>query len=241
MVVRGSGAAVTLEGMLWVVGGYVVGSLPTTYLVSRARRGTAVVRAARRDASEADAHMLITRHLGGGWSALAATGDVAKGLVYPLVARRFGGLVPGWVAVVGVVLVIGHVWPPYARAMAGRGLSAAAGVLLALLPVQMVVAGVIILLGIATRFFSDVVYTGPASTVGLASVPGVAAIQGQPAEYVAMGAAIFVVVVARRLEGMGAMVAGGMSRWAALYYRAVWDVSAPPRRAAGPEGHRAAP
>jgi glycerol-3-phosphate acyltransferase PlsY len=222
------------EGALWVLGGYLAGTLPSTYLVARARRGEAVIEAARRDASETDAHMLLTEHLGGGWSAVAAVLDVAKGMAYLLVARRYGHLPPIWLAVAGVAVVVGHCWPPYARAMAGRGLAGASGVLLALLPVEMAVTGAIILIGIVFRV------TGPASTLGLASVPVVAAIRGQPGAYVAMGAAILVVVVLRRLEGMGELVRRGIPRSRAVYYRAVWDVSGPPSAGRGP-GDREAP
>jgi glycerol-3-phosphate acyltransferase PlsY len=210
-------------GVLWAAGAYLAGTLPSTYLVARARHGQAVIDASRRQASEADAHMLLTRHLGAGWSAVAAVLDVAKGLAYLLVARRYGHLPPAWLAVAGVAVVAGHCWPPYARAMAGRGLAGAAGVLLALLPLEMAVAGAIILIGIVFRV------TGPASTLGLATVPAVAAIRGQPAAYLAMGTAVLLVVVLRRLEGAGDLVRRGIPLSRAVYYRAVWDVSEPPR------------
>ena len=150
------------EGVLWVAGGYLAGTLPSTYLVARARHGTAAIEASRRDASEADAHMLLTEHLGGGWSTVAGVLDVGKGLAYLLVARRYGGLPPAWLAVAAVAVVVGHCWPPYVRAMAGRGLAAASGVLLALLPIEMAVAGAIIVVGILLRV------TGLASTLALA-------------------------------------------------------------------------
>jgi glycerol-3-phosphate acyltransferase PlsY len=206
----------------WVVGGYVAGTLPSTYLVARARRATAVLGDSYRGASEGDAHILMTRHLGGAWSALAATLDVGKGFAYPLMARHLGGLGPEWLAVVGVAVVVGHGWPPYAWWMAGRGLSTAAGVLLALLPWQMVLAGVIILIGIVLR------YTGPASTIGLAVAAPFAALQGQPAAFVAMVGAILAVIMLRRVEGAGRVVRTRGTSWAsALYYRAVWDTDGP--------------
>lgn len=211
------------EGLLWVAGGYAVGSFPAAYLVARAVRGSAVLSASRRDASEADAHMLLTRHVGMGWSAGAATLDMAKGLGYVLLAQRLGEIAPGWVAASGVAVAAGHCWPPYARAFAGRGLSAASGVLLALLPVEMAVAGVIIVAGIPPRL------TGPASTLGLVSVPAVAAARGQPIEEVAMAMAIVLLVILRRIEGVGAMVQSGIPPGRALYYRAVWDMSTRPR------------
>lgn len=210
------------EAIPWVLGGYVAGTLPSAYLVARAKRASAVLTASRRDASEGDAHVLMSKHLGGGWSALAAALDVGKGFAFPLLARGLGGLRPEWVALVAVAVVVGHGWPPYARAMAGRGLSTAAGVLLALLPVAMVIAGVVILVGILLR------YTGPASTIGLLSAAPVAALRGQPPAYVAMVGALVVVIMIRRLEGVTAVVGRGRPWPSALYYRAVWDTDGPP-------------
>lgn len=217
----------TWVGLVWAVGGYLAGSFPTTYLVTRARGGTEVLRRARRHAGETDAHILMTEHLGGGWAALAATVDVVKSLGYLLAARAFGDLPPAWLALVGVAVLVGYAWPPYARAMAGRGLAVTAGVYLALLPVEMVVMGVLILLGAVG--LGD---TSLMSTVGLLSVPVIAALQGQPAAYVGMASAIFVMILIRRLEGVGEVVRGGVPWSRAVWYRAVHDASRSPRAAA---------
>jgi acyl phosphate:glycerol-3-phosphate acyltransferase len=218
---------VTWGHVLWVVGGYVAGTFPSTYIVLRAHHAPGVIRLARREDSEGDAHILIRDHLGGKWAALAATMDVLKGLAYALAASRLGDLPPAWLAGVGVAVVVGHSFPPYARALAGRGLAAAAGVYLAVLPIEMVIAGVVTLAGIIVR------WTPVASTIGFASVPAVAAVRGQPAALVAMSAGILAIIVLRRLEGIGDVVRGGVPWRRALYYRAVHDASGPPRPGRG--------
>jgi acyl phosphate:glycerol-3-phosphate acyltransferase len=183
----------------WAAGAYLAGSLPSTYLVARITRATAVIAASNRRASEADAHTLIHQHVGGAWAAVAAVMDVAKGFLFMLAADKLGHLPPTWIAVCGVLVVVGHSFPPYARAMAGRGLAGAAGVLLAVLPIPMVVTGVIILAGILLR------NTGPATTMGFAAAPIVAAIQGQPHALVLMAWGILAVILLRRLEGVSAV------------------------------------
>jgi len=219
----------TWVGLAWTAGGYLVGTIPSTYLVTRARGGTEVMRRARRQAGETDAHILMTEHLGGGWSALAATADVVKAFGYLLLARFVGGLPPSWLALAGVAVLVGYGWPPYARTMAGRGLAVAAGVYLALLPVEMVVMGVLILLGAVG--LGD---TALMSTVGLLSVPVVAAMRGEPTAHVAMASAIFLIVLIRRLEGVGEVIRGGVPAGRALWYRAVHDASGSPRDRAVP-------
>jgi acyl phosphate:glycerol-3-phosphate acyltransferase len=214
--------------LTWSAGGYVAGTLPSAMIVARAKHATTLLSAAGRDSGETDAHILMTKHLGVGWTALAATLDVLKGFIYLLVARHAGHVADSWLALVGVLVVVGHTFPFYARQLAGRGLAGAAGVFLVLLPVEMTIAGILIVIGGATH------NTSLSSTIGMGSVPIVAAIQGQPGAFVAMGAAIFAVLMIRRLEGVGAVIRGGISPARAVLYRTVFDSSGPPVR---PFGH----
>ena len=213
----------TWAGVAWVAGGYLAGTFPSAYLIARARGGDRVIAEAGRRAGETDAHMLLTRHVGGGWSAVAATTDVLKALGYAAAARFLAGLAPGWLALVGVALVLGHSWPPYLRQLSGRGMAATAGVYLALLPVEMAVLGVAIL---ASKYVAD---TAIASTVGLTAVPAIAAFRGEPWELVAMAGALWVLIMARRLEGVGDVIRGGTPRATAIRNRILHDASEWPR------------
>jgi glycerol-3-phosphate acyltransferase PlsY len=213
------------RGLAWGAGGYLAGTFPSTWIVARAKRASALISAARRSAGETDAHILMTKHLGVGWTALAATLDVLKGFILVIAARHWGRLDEGWVALCGVSVVVGHAFPFYEQQMAGRGLAAAAGVYLALLPVEMVVAGLLIVIGGSVR--STSLFT----TVGMASVPVVAALTGQPGEFVAMSTAIFAILMIRRMEGLGDVIQSGISPARAVLYRCVFDSSAAPASA----------
>ena len=220
--------------VLWVAGGFFVGSFPTTYVLLRAKRARAVLAAVDRRRSEGDAHVLMKAHLGRGWGSLAATIDVLKGFVYPLLARRYGGLPDAWLAATGIVLVTGYTFPFLARAAAGRGLAATSGVLLALLPVAMVVAGLIVVVGYAMRI------TGLASTVGFATAPLVALVQGQSTALVAMAGGLFGVILLRRLEGVSE--AAARAGWGpALARRLLFDTDRPAREARVGEAQDVAP
>jgi glycerol-3-phosphate acyltransferase PlsY len=208
--------------LAWAVGGYLAGTFPSTLIVARAKRATSVLSEAGRASGETDPHILMARHLGIGWTVLAATLDVVKGFVYVLTAREWGQLPDAWLSLTGVAVVAGHSYPFYARRMAGRGLAAMAGVFLVLLPVEMTICGLLIVVGGVTRT------TGLATTIGTASVPVVAAVQGQPASFVAMGAAIFAVIMIRRLEGVGEVIRTGIHPMRAAVYRCVFDSSGPP-------------
>ena len=223
--------------IVWVAGAYVVGTFPSTYLIAKLKRSNGLLTAAGRNAGETDAHILMTKYLGAGWSTLAATADVLKALVFVLAARHLGGLPAGWLAVVGVCVVAGHSFPFYATRMAGRGMSASAGVLLVLLPWEMVAAGVVIVLGVLAK------NSGLASTIGLATVPVLAALQGQPAAFVTMSLAIFALILARRLQGVREVIAAGTPVATAVLYRCLFDSSARPGGARGPRraGHERRP
>src|SRR6266511_4436002 len=107
-------------GLSWAAGGYLAGTLPSTWLVARAKRAKDLISASGRSAGETDAHILMTKHLGVRWTAVAATLDVLKGLVYVVLARHAGHLPDAWLALVGVLVVVGHTYPFYAKQMAGR-------------------------------------------------------------------------------------------------------------------------
>ena len=208
----------------WAIGAYAVGTFPSAYLVARVNRADEVTHAARRSASEGDAHVLIDKDVGKAWGSLAAGLDVAKGFVYALLAKYVGHLPPAWLGAVGVLVVVGHSFPFYLRSFAGRGLSAAAGVLLALAPISMVVAGLIIVAGYMSRA------TGPASTLGFALAPAVALAVGQPPAIAAMAACIFGAILLRRLAGVrDAAASVGWRR--AIVRRLVFDADIPSRRA----------
>jgi glycerol-3-phosphate acyltransferase PlsY len=214
---------VTWSHLAWVAGAYVAGTLPSTWLVSRSRNARSVIAESRRTEGEADAHVLMRDELGMGWAAVAAVADVLKALLVVLAAREWGHLSNGWLAATGVAVVAGHAFPFYRRAMAGRGVAAAAGVLLVVLPVEMAIAGALIVVGLVLRT------TSLGTTVGLASVPVVAAARGQPGPFVALALALFALILGRRLEGVGVVVRAGVSPARALWYRAVFDSSGPPR------------
>ncbi len=208
-----------MRGLAWILGGYLIGTLPFALIVARAKRATALVASSRRSAGETDPHMLIWKQLGLFWAIAAGTLDVLKGFLYILAARYWGRLDATWLAATGTAVVLGHSFPFYARDMAGRGLAAASGVSLVLLPIEMAIAGIIILIGGATRT------TGLATTIGFLSIPIIAAFQGQPQPLVLMSAAIFVILMIRRVEGVGGVIRSGVPPAKAVWERCVFDSS----------------
>src|SRR4029078_6038002 len=92
--------------------------------------------------------------------------------------------------------VAAHCCPPYLGRFAGRGLAAASGAFLAFLPVEMVVAGIIRVIGARVKA------GGLSSTIGFVLIPLIAWTRGQPFPYVLAAIAMNVLVFVRRVEGV---------------------------------------
>ena len=74
--------------------------------------------------------------------------------------------------------------------------------------------------------------TGPASTLGFAVVPAVAALQGQPGVFVVMSAGLVGLILLRRFEGVSE--AAGQWGWPlALWRRLIFDADVPAMPASG--------
>lgn len=210
-----------MDVAVWAVIGYLAGALPSAWLAAVITGRGELTARMRRDAGEADAHIVLRDAGAGRVAALAGTADVLKAFIPVLLASRIAGPYAG--AACGIAAVAGHCWPPVARRFGGRGLSAAAGVFLALAPVEMTIAGIITAGGIAARV------GGLASSVGFVCVPVVAGLRHQPFAYRFAAWVIVVMIAARRLEGVEHDVQAGVPPVRAWLRRALLDVSGPPR------------
>jgi acyl phosphate:glycerol-3-phosphate acyltransferase len=203
--------------LLWAVIGYVSGSLPSAWLISVISGNRHVLDGVQRTVGEADAHLLLQQRVGR-IAASAAAMDVLKGFTPIVLAEQLTG--PHEIAACAIAAVCGHCWPPLYYRFAGRGLATAAGTFLAFLPFEMVLAGIVRVIGSVAKA------GGIASTVGFAAVPVVAWYRGQPTPYIVAAAAINVLIFIRRLEGFEDDVRLGVPTYLAIFRRVVFDASA---------------
>ena len=127
--------------MLWLLAwsaagglGYLLGSLPTAYLVAQRVSGAfADIRlAGDGNAGAANAG----RILGSRWGVLVGTVDIVKGAVPVLFFNTLAGswdTVSGLGLLSGAAAIAGHVWPVWLRFRGGRGAATAVGVTAAVL------------------------------------------------------------------------------------------------------------
>lgn len=134
-----------LLSVLLVAAGYLLGSVATAVLVSRAL-GAADPRSG---GSGNPGATNVLRLAGRRAAALTLAGDVVKGVV-PVLAAQAAGLPPGPVALVGLAAFLGHLYPVFFGFRGGKGVATAFGALLgmepllggAVLATWLVVAGV---------------------------------------------------------------------------------------------------
>lgn len=116
--------------VLWLLPAYLLGAVPTSYLVARAAAGVDLREVGSRNLGATNLYRLL------GWKAAIPTGafDVAKGAA-PVLAWSVWGGGPGWWALaLGAAAVLGHVFSPFVGFRGGKGVATAAGVFLAYVP-----------------------------------------------------------------------------------------------------------
>jgi glycerol-3-phosphate acyltransferase PlsY len=119
----------SVQSALLIVAGYLFGSIPTAYLVSRWTRGIDL----RRYGSGTVSGSMVWEHVAR-WAILpVGLFDVGKAALPTWLGLRLGLGMPVAVAA-GLAATVGHNWPLYLRFTGGRGLGCFLGVLLVIFP-----------------------------------------------------------------------------------------------------------
>jgi len=121
------------SGIVLVAAGYLSGSVPYGYLLTRLWAGVDVRRVGSGNIGATNAARAGGKALGG----VVLVLDVLKAVVPVLVARRLLADSPHadlWVTLVAVVAFVGHLFPVWLRFRGGKGVATGLGVFLVLAP-----------------------------------------------------------------------------------------------------------
>ena len=115
----------------WLLGAYLVGSIPFGYLIGRLR-GVDVRTVGSKNIGATN----VYRTVGKAWGALAFVCDFVKGLLPTLLAARFGADRPESVlpVCVGLAAVVGHTLTVFMKFRGGKGVATGFGMMMALVP-----------------------------------------------------------------------------------------------------------
>jgi glycerol-3-phosphate acyltransferase PlsY len=124
---------------LWLLAGYLLGSIPSSYLVARWFGGVDLRQLGSKNLGATN----LYRTLGWRYALPAGVFDVAKGMVPVVVfAPRAGS--GDWVPLaLGISAIVGHVFSVFVGFRGGKGVATAAGAVLGLAPVPLGVSAVV--------------------------------------------------------------------------------------------------
>lgn len=118
-----------LLDILSIIIGYLLGSIPTAYIVSRRKKGVDIREVGSRNMGGAN----VMRQVGRREGALVGIVDVAKGAGAVLIAQALN--VPElWVFGAGFAALLGHNFPVFAGFRGGRGSATMIGIFFVLAP-----------------------------------------------------------------------------------------------------------
>jgi acyl phosphate:glycerol-3-phosphate acyltransferase len=130
---------VTIDAILWLSASYLVGAFPTSYLVSRTFAGIDL----RQHGSGNLGATNLYRVLGWKYAIPVALVDIAKGLIPVLLFAPQASSSELFALGCGVAAILGHVFSVFVRFKGGKGVATAAGVMLGLTPVALLIAAAV--------------------------------------------------------------------------------------------------
>jgi glycerol-3-phosphate acyltransferase PlsY len=141
-------------GILSVIIGYILGSIPTAYIVSRVSKGIDIRTIGSGNMGGAN----VMREIGTNEGVFVGLFDLAKGAGVILIAQSLN-VSELWIFGTGFTAVVGHNFPVFASFRGGRGSATIIGIFLVLAPM----AALVTLAVVAIPFFASRKFGGGCS------------------------------------------------------------------------------
>src|SRR6187200_977555 len=186
-----------MNAVLAVTFGYLVGSIPFAFLLSR-QRGIDLRRAGSGNVGASN----VLRTTGARAAVLAMVLDGAKGSIAVVIAQLLSAG-PVTAVIAAFASVLGHVYPIWLSFRGGKGVATAAGAFAVLAPEALGMASCVFLIAVfATRFISV------GSIAGALTLALVATLSDAPGIIAIGAAASALVIIYRHRENLARLVAG---------------------------------
>src|SRR4030042_1754102 len=123
-----------LLGVASIIIGYLLGSIPTAYIIAKMRKGI--------DIRDVDAGNMgagnVMRQVGIWEGVVVIVVDMAKGAAPIFIAQAFGVSLP-WVLAAGFAAILGHNYPVYVGFRGGQGVATIMGIFFVITPIAMAI------------------------------------------------------------------------------------------------------
>ncbi len=187
-----------MSDALAIVAAYLIGAVPTGFLVARAF-GVGDI---RRHGSGNIGATNVLRAAGWVPALLTLVLDIAKGYGAVWLGALLAGGAPG-IAACALAAVVGNCWSVFLRFRGGKGVATGLGALLALVPWAVVPAiPVWLAIALTTR------YVSLGSILAAACVPFGALVFRYPAPFIGASFAVAALIVARHHENISRLLSG---------------------------------
>jgi len=156
-----------VNGVIAVVLGYLLGSIPSAYIATRVAAGKDV----RRLGGGNVGGLNVYREVGANPAAVAGIVDLGKGAAAVAIAQWLLDVSQPFVLAAAVAAVVGHNWMVWLKFSGGKGMGAAIGALFVLLPVYGYLLGLAFFFGTVLIPFVITRNVALSMGVGLLSLP----------------------------------------------------------------------
>ncbi len=189
-----------------LAGAYLLGSIPTAYLVVKRLKGVDVRTVGSGNVGATN----VTRTAGLGAGAVVFLVDAVKGLaaVWWIAPALQPEPTPMFRLVCGVAAVVGHVFPVFLRFRGGKGVATTIGVLISLSPIVALTFAIVwLVVFLLTR------YVSAASIAAAAAIPVGLLLDQRLPEELLLGVALAVLIIIRHRANIQRLLQGTEHRF----------------------------
>jgi glycerol-3-phosphate acyltransferase PlsY len=184
---------VVLYSIIAIILGYLLGSIPTAYIVTRLVKGEDV----RRLGGGNVGGLNVLREVGKLPAAVVAIVDLAKGAAAVAIAFWLLNVTQPFVLAAAVAAVVGHNWMVWLKFSGGKGMGAAIGSLLVLLPLYGYPLGLAFFFAVLAILFAITRNVALSMGVGLLSLPFIGWLGMQSAPFVIYSVVLGLIILAK--------------------------------------------
>jgi glycerol-3-phosphate acyltransferase PlsY len=182
-----------VNGIIAVVLGYLLGSIPTAYIVTRLAKGEDV----RRLGGGNVGGLNVYREVGKLSAAVVAIVDLAKGAAAVAIAYWLLNVSLPFVLAAALAAVVGHNWMVWLRFSGGKGMGAAIGGLFVLLPLYHYSIGLAFFFAVLAILFAVTRNVALSMGAGLLSLPFIAWLGMKSAPFIIYSVVLGLIILAK--------------------------------------------